>query len=706
MYKQISCDPGLTNPFCLENRPTDPYLWIDVSDLQPNQWTYAALFDPAKNYEFANAALYDMIPYVCNNPTGCIASAEPGADWILASALPSDHTMGLVTAGCTSSASANAQTGMCETSAPKGLGAECVNPCMRLQNGRLAVTRDTASCRIFGTATSGGLQAPGDRCATVCPATCVELWETCPPGTAPVTTLLQTKKASDLLSLTGPYRQDGQINPLWPTNYAYKDLFGNAIVGKPYTECYSYNTSFCDLPGARQESSPDITNTTNGLVTLRGATSCYAACPIGTFQSQFDSKLCLFNPVNAADMPPNYGPDTEVQKVFCNPQYFNPAYWLEDALLESGPQQAEALLKAGVQKGCRSIPLPSKSTETCPLGTSPVINEFFNLEWCVPDCPNGFFFDLSQSNCVAACYQTGDASSVPIYLDVVDYYATTDRCLPGVDCKANGVPGMCPATNDTRQLNSTQQNGSCPRGMQLGQPSRLENTELCYDVCMPGYEPVSTCPNFAQTCSPNERSYMCRAKCPETTEGLGPWKTIDSSPVFTCQYNYPGPVPSDPNLWVPCPADGRYEILQYLPTDVAVSVATAFRQEPLCIRKTYLRNVTCPLGSNPDGLSCKPACDSADLVITLPDGTVVCQSPSTSANHDTDFDAIADAPNAKPGQRSRVLVRQTKTRGLGSDPQQPAIAPATVPKANLYIIVGAVIVTVVIFIVVIRYLLK
>ena len=235
--------------------------------------------------------------------------------------------------------------------------------------------------------------------------------------------------------------------------------------------------------------------------------------------------------------------------MFCNPQYYNPAFWLEDALLESGPQQAEALLKAGVQKGCRSIPLPSKSTETCPQGTSPVINEFFNLEWCVPDCPNGFFFDLSQSNCVAACYQSGDASSVPIYLDYVDYYATTDRCLPGKDCKANGVPGMCPASNDTKQLNSTEQNGSCPRGMQPGVTSRQENTELCYDVCMPGYEEVSTCPNFAQTCSPNERSYLCRAKCPLPSEGLGPWKSIDSSPVFTCQYNYPGPVPSDPNLW-------------------------------------------------------------------------------------------------------------------------------------------------------------
>jgi len=75
---------------------------------------------------------------------------------------------------------------------------------------------------------------------------------------------------------------------------------------------------------------------------------------------------------------PDYTPQTPVQQVFCNPQYFNPAYWSEDV---SGPFGELAAQYAGVQKGCRAVPLPTKSLNTCELGTSPVINEFFNLEF-------------------------------------------------------------------------------------------------------------------------------------------------------------------------------------------------------------------------------------------------------------------------------------------------------------------------------------
>jgi len=719
-YKQMSCDPGTTNPFCLENKPTDPYSWINVGAVRSEkEWSYAYLFDATKTYVLGDAVTYELEAYVCTNSIGCPAAAEPDLpNWTLAENTFSRDFSSFVTGNCsTNQAPPNVQTGMCETSPAKGLGAECVNPCMRLQNGKLAVTRDTGSCRIFSTATSGGIQIlnplESSRCGTVCPNACVELWETCPPGSAPITTLLQTKSSLDLLSLTGPYLQNGSINPLWPINYAYKDSTGNAIIGKPYTECYSFNTSYCQLPGARQESVANTTNPTNGLVIVQGATSCFASCPVGTFQSLQDSKLCLYSPLNAADLP-TYGPLTNVQPVFCNPQYFNPAYWLEDALIEpSGPRRDEAFAKAGVQMGCRAIPLPSQLLKTCPLGSSPVINEFFNLEWCVPDCPTGYFFDLSQSNCVASCNGTSTVNNysdpaVASYLDYVDYYVTSNRCQPdNIDCNYNNVPGMCLALNTTKKLNSTQQNGSCPAGMSSGSLTREENPNFCYDTCMPGYETTSSCPNLSQSCSPNERIYICRAKCPETSEGLGPWKTIDNGSVHTCAYNYPGPVPSDPNLWVPCPSDGRYEILSYLPTNVAISVATAFRMEPLCIRKTYLRNVTCPIGYNLQGTSCVQACDSEDLVVTLPDGNVVCQSPSTSQNHDTDWGAISDSQNALPNQKNKVLVRHVQSRGVGSDPQQP---PEPVPKLQnkytLYIVIGVILVSLFVLIMIVRGLLR
>jgi hypothetical protein len=232
-----------------------------------------------------------------------------------------------------------------------------------------------------------------------------------------------------------------------------------------------------------------------------------------------------------------------------------------------------------------------------------------------------------------------------------------------------------------------------------------ENPAFCYDECMEGYERVASCPNLAKTCSPTERTFMCRAKCPDISEGLGPWKTVDQSPLFICDYNYPGPVPNDPNLWVNCPSDGRYDILQYLPTDVAVTVATAIRQTPVCVRKTYLRNVTCPIGSNNDGASCQEACDSSDLVVTLGDGSVVCQSSSQSPNHFTDWDAIADSYKAKPTQRSRVLVRSIVPRGIGQDPQAPD-EPTPLPRQNILILVGIILLSLFIFIFILRSFLK
>jgi hypothetical protein len=643
------------------------------------------------------------------------------------------------------------QTGACERTPNSGPDSLCVNPCIRLANGQLAVNRLTNQCRVFTTTTQGGNQSiasasgPANVCPTVCPTACVELWETCPPGSAPLTTLVQTKSPTDLLSLTGPLRQDGQPNPLWPTNYASSVSSENPIVGKPYTECYSYNTSFCDLPMAWQETVPY-----EPILNPKGpTTNCYSSCPQGTFQDPSDAKTCLFIPVSGQYDPLSQNATTPVQRVFCNPQYFNPIYW--------------PFPFAGVQKGCQALALPSKQGSSCGQGTSPVINEFFNLEWCVPDCPDGYFFDLSQSTCIASCVGSTTEPGYNKYIDYVDIYATSNRCLetdqvsngapitlncvqdgsmgrcpskatappksselavrsgmsaPEVPIKYSSLNGQCPSKNAKDGLNSyggylggsfvsfsnavkqyqqalgksrqsTAPLGECPAGMIFGDPNCAENAGLCYDACIDGYEPVVTCLNGSTTCADDSKIFSCRALCPSHEEGLGPWVEVNSPPLFTCAYSYPnGMSPTDPNLWTPCPDDGRYTSLENSPTDVAITFAAAARKEPLCVRSAYLRKSTCPVGYNEtidsSGLtSCIQACDFNDIVVSLPDGTVVCQSsPTQNKRHEIDFVAVSDSSNAKAPFKHRVSQRKSFGRGFGTDPNVPT-TPANTTSALL-----------------------
>jgi hypothetical protein len=212
--------------------------------------------------------------------------------------------------------------------------------------------------------------------------------------------------------------------------------------------------------------------------------------------------------------------------------------------------------------------------------------------------------------------------------------------------------------------------GQCPDTMVFGVSASKENSAFCYDTCMPGYEPVSYCSNGSPSCSQDLLVYACRALCPSKNEGLGPWAEVNQDPLFGCKYLYPqDKVPADPNLWESCPDDGRYFVLQSSPTDVAK--AAADRKEPMCVRKEYLRQITCPIGYNQDGLKCIASCDANEVIVTLPSGTVVCQSPTpvnSSNRHEMDLAALADSHNSKREFRHRTLTRKNMTRGLGSDP--------------------------------------
>lgn len=769
------CGSTTTNPFCLQTMPTDPYSWYYLN----SEWNYAEPYSALiGSYSPDDVATYNGRIYVCSgagSPPACNGTPGPGINgWVtLTSLQPAGYKQLECTA--TGPPMPDSQSGQCELSPLSGPAAACVNPCIRLANGNLAVNKNTSQCRVFPNATSGGnnLTSP-DACPTVCPQACVEVWAECPPGTAPLTTLAQTKTIDDLMALTSPTRLDGTANPLWPTNYAMSQGASvPAIGGKPYIECYPYNTDFCELPMAWQETTSQLP--TGPLGTSGPVTVCYSNCPQGTVQDPTDPYTCLFVPLSGTFDPSTYGPTTPVQKVFCNPQYFNPAYW--------------AAPNAGVQKGCTAKALPSKQGSSCPAGTAPYINQNFNIEWCMPTCPAGYFNDLTQSTCIATCEGSvarsfgapENRSSVPEYnefLDYVDFYATTNRCNPyvlgvnqEVDCIQNFTEGRCPADsrdqpnsqkyafsttaqpqnvlakygsinqqcNDKRYkqwrqsggtsgMSRTQylawrasldsvaayqqahpvgpskgsdyygeQYGQCPDGMVFGAGECGEETGLCYDVCMTGYEPVSFCSNGATTCAQSLMVFACRALCPSPDEGLGPWTEVDlDGGVFTCAYQYPqGVPPTDPNLWAQCPEDGRYFVLNNTATGAPTS--TLNRKEPLCVRTQYLRQQTCPVGFNEaivapgTAPTCVQACDSSEVIVTLADGTVVCQAPpQSSARHEVDFAAAVDSSNALPPFRNRVLRRKNFLRGQGIDPNVGLTNPNVVPnRTPAYIGYGA-----------------
>ena len=766
------CGSELFNPFCLVGGPTDPYSWVYFTNPDnTNTWTQALQWQSQTTGPFAinDMVVYNGRIFVCTsgpNSTGCtiVASAQnpngvptDGQNNMryLSAIQPGDHLE------CTNGAPMpDPQTGQCMKSPLGGPEAACVNPCIRLPNGQIAVNKNSNQCRVFPSATDGGIAGlvsgnNGSQCATVCPQACVELWETCPPGTAPVSTLVQTKSPVDVLSLTGPYLATGDPNPLWPANYSNQYNGSNTIIGgKPYTECYSYNTEFCELPMAWMETTAPVVGSL-GVPAVPSITQCFANCPPGTFQDPTNSTVCLFAPTDGSRFDPtdptSYGPTTPVQKVFCNPQYYNPAYWNDVQTLE--PLVYKYPGYVGTQKGCISLPLPTKQGSTCPVGTAPIINENFNLEWCIPDCPSGYFSDLTQSTCVATCQgstgQTGatntsstnySTTAYNTFLDYVDFYATTARCEGDSQCVQNYTHGRCPAIQQplislTTNLNLTEPKdisvayesldiqcasknntlnkgllsqikkyqmlnpmkpgkssihygssayATCPDGMAQGDPACLENEGLCYDTCAAGYEPATLCRTGAKSCGPLDLVYICRAACPEPSEGLGPWAQVSSDPLFTCAYEYPqGQPPADPNSWVQCPDDGRYYVLQSSPTDISVTASTAARREPLCVRKTYLRQSTCFIGTNPStdpvtGLvSCVPACDVNDVVVTV-NGTVVCQNvPNPTSRHEIDFVAVVDSQNAKGPFKNRVMTRKNITRGYGTDPSAGIPDPTT-----------------------------
>jgi hypothetical protein len=220
---------------------------------------------------------------------------------------------------------------------------------------------------------------------------------------------------------------------------------------------------------------------------------------------------------------------------------------------------------------------------------------------------------------------------------------------------------------------------SCPDSMVRGNPAKKELSQFCYDTCMTGYEPAYICPNGASQCS--NPQYICRAKCPGPSEGLGAWISTDYENASTCKYKYPNNIPSDPALFVACPDDGRFITQQVLQKGTNITI-------PECVKTTYLRNVTCPqgflLGTNNQ---CIQGCNSAETILTI-GNTLLCQaSVGDTSRHEVDLVAIADRDRSAQNFKHRVLTRKSYGRGVGSDPGAN-VESSTASKIGTYGAVG------------------
>jgi hypothetical protein len=809
------CGSLITNPYCLNARPTDPYSW-HYSGLDPQkpwvQQTEATVV--AKSYAIGSFVKTDGTILVCTAPNGCIGGGSAGYsaenNWntreFYYAVGPYDGSTGSAgatgpgsivvgpTMFCDTAASGangpapfpDPRTGACEKRPVDGPSSNCVNPCIRLgakYDGPLGVNRDPRQCRVFPNTTAGGNLDQSQQCQTVCPEACVELWESCPPGTGPLVSLMQTKTASDVIALSGPYRADGSTNPLWSDGIYVAPLHVGGtlgptqqpIGGKPYTECYRFNTEYCELPIARQE---QVNIVTAGIVTGTQI-ACFAGCPTGTYVSSSEAYQCLFFQTNqlkqddsGAPFDPSKG---QLQQVFCNPQYSDPIYYTSQAVPGF----------KGVQIGCKARPLPTKQGSTCDTGTTAVVNDNFNLEWCMPECPTGHVTDLTGSTCLATCdgstqgsiQNRGSLGSYTLYgfnpfLDYLDYYSTQFKCRTDaksrtpVNCTQDFTNGRCPATRYTPQkmnehrygpnvvqegtkpedvlihwssINTiaparlakryTDTNGAqgmspqqyaawrshyeavkayqtanpngpnakskwsalkeigadgewirCPFDMHIGDSSTMhENGNLCYDNCPPGYSAVDYCSNGATDCPDSQKVHACRAECPKQDEGLGPWQEVNDPPLYACKYRYPkGTPPADPNLWVKCPEDGRFTVQTSSSSDIATESSAAERLQPMCVRNTFLRYITCPIGFNEvtdpaTGVTnCIKACNAESMVYQLEDtasGTTewFCQSGGVQDGRYSFDVAAATDTGAKPEFSGRVLRRKNFPLGTGLD---------------------------------------
>jgi hypothetical protein len=533
-------------------------------------------------------------------------------------------------------------------------------PCLRI-NGRLVPNPSAKYCRYF----KSQLSSPNETtCPTICPDTCVELWDSCPSGTGQLSSVVHSKDTLGVIS----------------------QMIGNSsspnVNHKDYRECYAFGTKFCTYPETKLTRLPD------------GTYVCQKDCPANTYA---DDDMCYVN-------DPSVSPVGLTQSLFCNPQYFT------------------SVFTNGVFQGCKKIPLGTKDTNSCPVNTETILNDSFTAEWCIPKCDPKYSPSPNLDFCFAKC-DTGNP-----FHDYASYFIKTGRCQAGKDCPGNmqgrcpvnsalapnantysGYTSKVPPSRmkaytfaDT-SLHDTFRSGlsvpkpgtgtiECPVGMAAGEPSTGEDSGHCYDTCPSGFARAELCTTSGivttsgtPNCDAKDLRFICIASCPKNYSE----KSIDAKhqKVYSCAYNYPnGKVPSDPSLFVNCPTNGTM-ISVIMDTTTLPNGSSMKPVPPVCLRKIFMRNVACPLNHLDINGACIQNCPNGSIPISK-NGTITCTETCPSdSRFSQDYSSLQNS-NLLSNFQDANCIRNSHGTGSGKDPLLISAPTPVADASKIGLVVG------------------
>lgn len=561
-------------------------------------------------------------------------------------------------------------------------------PCIRV-NGKLIPNPEHRSCRSF----SNYVGATGI-CRTVPPDACVELWESCPSGTGVLTSVVHTKSPQHIMQLMGP-GNPGEVLGL--TTNPYFDTQNNY---HSYTECYAIGNQFCEFPESK-------------LLTAGGVQHCYKDCPIGTTEDPNDQKTCTFN-------------GSQVQ---CNPQYYEQTNTacikkpLDTQTVATCPANHETFINEQFTVEWCMPKCPEGFVHDVTYSSCiPLCRGSSNTSWN-RTANHSIFQDLldfyaaivlSDSTNQLRC---GTYGGIPKKCTLADQpgRCPTSKYIAPISAYANASknPTSRPSGMPIRQFNAaslpkkhrtvaqdtsyqidlqntllnlqnnmtyadvypytvvTPLNESnttvCPNGMVTALPNTIEKAGYCYDECPTGFNSAEICRTtgeMTQTgtlqCANTDIQSICVADCP-----AGWQSKILPGNIQTCEYIYPNnKIPNDPALFVPCPDNGTF--LPFNMSDTTGPLGQSLKPvPPICVRKIFQRNITCPKNHYEINGQCIEGCQTGYIPIKQTDGTFTCMQTCASDNRmSTGLDSMQN-----PGlQDDAQCIRKPQTNGNGLDP--------------------------------------
>jgi ferredoxin len=237
-------------------------------------------------------------------------------------------------------------------------------------------------------------------------------------------------------------------------------------------------------------------------------------------------------------------------------------------------------------------------------------------------------------------------------------------------------------------------------------PGTGEAVGFCYDECPVKFNSAELCVTNNElsfvgppNCAPKDIRYVCVADCPggytEVTVNAQGQK------MLTCAYKYPNNiVPFDPNLFVQCPIDGT--MIQVDLSETTTPNGTNVNPKPpVCIRKIFQRNVSCPQDyiyvppdftvSPPVGAQCVQNCPAGSVPVWQ-NGAITCMSTCPQdGRFAQDYHSTYTSASILPEFRDANCIRKTFSPGDGADPNELAPQPnANSDARNIGLIILAV----------------